>query len=208
MFKDYKTEVEKYSYCLGLDVVSRVKGLPVEVNVKAFLDAAETLLSGKKPDISQEEFDKNMGHLYQQLEQLKREHEDHNSKAKEEGDAYRAENAKKEGVLVTETGLQVEVLVEGKGAMPKATDSVKVHYEGTLIDGRVFDSSYERKEPIVFPLNQVIPGWTEGLQLAKVGSKLRLVIPPELAYGERGAGQDIPPYSTLVFTVELLDIIK
>ncbi|MDV6316797.1 FKBP-type peptidyl-prolyl cis-trans isomerase [Idiomarina sp. HP20-50] len=130
-------------------------------------------------------------------------------KSAEEGKAYLAENKKKEGVKVTDSGLQYEVLKEGDGISPSATDMVEVHYEGTLVNGEVFDSSYERGEPTSFPLNRVIPGWTEGLQLMKEGGKYRFVIPADLAYGERevGGGQ-IPPNSTLIFTVELLDVQK
>ena len=128
---------------------------------------------------------------------------------KSEGKAYLAENAKKEGVQTTDSGLQYEVLEEGDGVSPSETDMVEVHYEGTLVNGEVFDSSYERGEPTSFPLNRVIPGWTEGLQLMKEGGKYRFVIPAELAYGERevGGGQ-IPPNSTLIFTVELLNVQK
>ena len=122
------------------------------------------------------------------------------------GEKWLEENKLRDGVKVTESGLQYEVLKAGKGAKPTAESTVKVHYEGTLIDGTVFDSSYQRGEPIEFPLNGVIKGWTEGLQLMPVGSKYKLYIPSELGYGERGAGQSIPPYSTLIFTVELLEI--
>ena len=125
---------------------------------------------------------------------------------KAEGEKFLQENALRDGVKVTESGLQYEVLREGKGAKPTAEQTVKVHYEGTLIDGTVFDSSYQRGEPIEFPLNGVIKGWTEGLQLMPVGSKYKLYIPYELGYGERGAGQSIPPYAALIFTVELLAI--
>ena len=125
---------------------------------------------------------------------------------REAGEKFLQENALRDGVKVTESGLQYEVLVLGKGAKPTAESTVKVHYEGTLIDGTVFDSSYQRGEPIEFPLNGVIRGWTEGLQLMPVGSKYKLYIPYELGYGERGAGQSIPPYAALIFTVELLDI--
>ncbi len=125
---------------------------------------------------------------------------------KAEGEKFLQENALRDGVKVTESGLQYEVLREGKGAKPTAEQTVKVHYEGTLIDGTVFDSSYQRGEPIEFPLNGVIKGWTEGLQLMPVGSKYKLYIPYELGYGERGAGQSIPPYAALIFTVELLEI--
>ena len=128
------------------------------------------------------------------------------TKAKEEGEKFLADNAKREGVKVTPSGLQYEVLEATIGQKPKATDTVRVHYEGTLIDGTVFDSSYKRGESISFPLNGVIKGWTEGLQLMSVGSKYKLFIPYQLAYGETGAGGSIPPYAALIFTVELLGI--
>ena len=128
------------------------------------------------------------------------------TKAKEEGEKFLAENGKREGVQTTASGLQYEVLESSIGQKPKATDKVKVHYEGTLIDGTVFDSSYKRGEPISFPLNGVIKGWTEGLQLMSIGSKYKFFIPYQLAYGERGAGASIPPYAALIFTVELLGI--
>lgn len=127
-------------------------------------------------------------------------------KTKAEGEAFLAENAKREGVKTTESGLQYEVLEATIGQKPKATDTVRVHYEGTLIDGTVFDSSYKRGESISFPLNGVIKGWTEGLQLMAVGSKYKFFIPYQLAYGEHGAGASIPPYAALIFTVELLGI--
>ena len=128
------------------------------------------------------------------------------AKAKEEGEKFLAENAKREGVKTTASGLQYEVLEATIGQKPKATDNVRVHYEGTLIDGTVFDSSYKRGESIAFPLNGVIKGWTEGLQLMSVGSKYKFFIPYQLAYGEHGAGASIPPYAALIFTVELLGI--
>ena len=127
-------------------------------------------------------------------------------KVKEEGEKFLAENAKRPGVKVTPSGLQYEVLDATLGQKPKATDTVRVHYEGTLPDGTIFDSSYKRGEPISFPLNGVIAGWTEGLQLMSVGSKYKLFIPYNLGYGERGAGASIPPYAALIFTVELLGI--
>ena len=126
-------------------------------------------------------------------------------KSKVEGEKYLTDNAKKEGVMVTESGLQYEVMSEGEGAKPVATDVVKVHYKGTLLDGTEFDSSYSRNEPTTFPLNRVIPGWTEGLQLMPVGSKYKFTIPSDLAYGDRDLGK-IPANSTLIFEVELLEI--
>lgn len=126
-------------------------------------------------------------------------------KSKVEGEKYLADNAKKEGVMVTESGLQYEVMSEGEGAKPVATDVVKVHYKGTILDGTEFDSSYSRNEPTTFPLNRVIPGWTEGLQLMPVGSKYKFTIPSDLAYGDRDLGK-IPANSTLIFEVELLEI--
>lgn len=124
-----------------------------------------------------------------------------------EGAAFLAENATKEGVMTTESGLQYKVLTQGSGAKPSSANArVKVHYEGRLLNGSIFDSSYKRGEPITFGLNQVIRGWTEGVQLMEIGSKYEFYIPYDLAYGERGAGQNIPPYSTLIFVVELLDI--
>lgn len=122
------------------------------------------------------------------------------------GEKFLEENAKKEGVIVTESGLQYKVLTEGTGKSPAATDTVLVHYEGTLIDGKVFDSSYKRGEPIEFPLNRVIAGWTEGVQLMKEGAKHRLYLPSRLAYGPRGAGRDIGPNEALIFDVELLKV--
>jgi len=122
------------------------------------------------------------------------------------GKKFLEENATKEGIQTTASGLQYEVVREGDGPKPGAVSTVEVHYEGRLIDGRVFDSSYQRKETISFPLNRVIPGWTEGLQLMSTGSKYRLYIPSELGYGARGAGSDIPPHAALIFDVELISI--
>ncbi len=126
--------------------------------------------------------------------------------AGEEGKKFLEENAKREGVMVTPSGLQYKVITEGFGTKPKATETVVVHYRGTTIDGKEFDSSYKRNEPISFPLNGVIAGWTEGLQLMKTGAKYEFYIPYNLAYGERGAGAVIPPYATLIFEVELIQV--
>lgn len=127
--------------------------------------------------------------------------------AKKEGEAFLAENAKKEGITVTKSGLQYEVLQEGAGKQPKATDTVRCHYEGRLLDGTIFDSSYKRNEPADFGLQQVIAGWTEGVQLMSEGAKYRFYIPYMLAYGEGGAGAMIPPFATLIFDVELIKVL-
>ncbi|MBR0459941.1 MAG: FKBP-type peptidyl-prolyl cis-trans isomerase [Victivallales bacterium] len=204
---NFTNDDQKYSYCLGLDFGVRLAHLPMKFDEAAFREAVQTILSGKRPDISQTDFEAAMNELFAKVDAQKKAKQAGDAKAKAEGEAYLAENAKKPGVTVTASGLQIQVLTEGTGRSPKATDTVRVHYEGTLINGKVFDSSYARKQPIDFPLNQVIPGWTEGLQHAKIGGKLRLVIPSDLAYGKQGAGADIPPDSTLIFTVELLNIL-
>ena len=140
-------------------------------------------------------------------EYFQKKEKEQSQKAIAEGKVYLEENAKRSGVTQTKSGLQYEVLAEGNGKSPKATDKVRCHYEGRLLDGTVFDSSYKRGEPADFGLNQVIPGWTEGVQLMKEGAKYRFHIPYLLAYGERGAGAQIPPYSTLVFDVELIKVL-
>ena len=158
------------------------------------------VLAGNKPQITLQEAQQVLDKFFKELE------EQTAGAAKAEGEKFLAENAKRPSVKVTDSGLQYEVLEATLGQKPKATDRVKVHYEGTLPDGTVFDSSYRRGEPITFALNQVIAGWTEGLQLMSIGSKYKLFIPYHLGYGEHGAGASIPPYSALVFTVELLGI--
>ena len=207
MYSEQNNDAKKISYCIGLDMAARMMHLPFDFDKDAFLDAMKTMLNGQRPDISQEEFQKQMDKFTKIMQDSKSQSEQDNAKTVQEGNAFRAEYEKREGVRKTESGLLVKVLAEGTGKAPKATDTVRVHYEGKLINGKVFDSSYQRNEPAEFPLNGVIPGWTEGLQLAKEGGKLELVIPPELAYGKAGAGSVIPPEATLVFTVELIKIV-
>ena len=193
--------MDKISYALGLSMGQNLMGSGVEkLNYQDLAAGIEDVLTHQQPKISYQEAQQVLNTFFQELE------EKISGAAKAEGEKFLAENAKREGVKVTASGLQYEVLEPSLGQKPKATDTVRVHYEGTLIDGTVFDSSYKRGESISFPLNGVIKGWTEGLQLMSIGSKYKFFIPYQLAYGERGAGQSIPPYSALIFTVELLEV--
>ena len=192
------------SYIVGADVATKLRQNELKVNPDAFYRAIEDVSKGRNPAMTEEEM-KTVFEAHQQVQREKREAA--MAKNLEEGKLFLAENAKKPGVKTTPSGLQYIVVTEGKGATPKATDQVKTHYRGTLLDGTEFDSSYARNEPAVFPVNGVIKGWTEALQLMKVGDKWKLFIPSDLAYGERGAGADIGPNSTLVFDIELLEVI-
>ncbi|MBO5817466.1 MAG: FKBP-type peptidyl-prolyl cis-trans isomerase [Paludibacteraceae bacterium] len=193
--------MDKISYAIGLSMGQNLMGSGVTSLEYADLAAGiKDVLEKNQPQISYQEAQQVLGKFFSELEQKIA------GEAKAAGEAFLAENAKREGIKVTESGLQYEVLEATIGQKPKATDKVRVHYEGTLIDGTVFDSSYRRGESITFGLNQVIAGWTEGLQLMSVGSKYKLYLPYQLAYGERGAGANIPPYAALIFTVELLGI--
>ena len=193
--------MDKISYALGLSMGQNLMGSGVEkLNYQDLAAGIEDVLTHQQPKISYQEAQQVLNTFFQELEQKIA------GAAKEAGEKFLAENAKREGVKVTEPGLQYEILEPSLGQKPKATDTVRVHYEGTLIDGTVFDSSYKRGESITFPLNGVIKGWTEGLQLMSIGSKYKFFIPYQLAYGERGAGASIPPYAALIFTVELLGI--
>ena len=193
--------MDKISYAIGLSMGQNLMGSGVtSLNYADLAAGIKDVLEKNQPQISYQEAQQVLGKFFSELE------EKIAGEAKAAGEAFLAENAKREGVKVTESGLQYEVLDATIGQKPKATDKVRVHYEGTLIDGTVFDSSYKRGESITFGLNQVIKGWTEGLQLMSVGSKYKLYIPYQLAYGERGAGANIPPYAALIFTVELLGI--
>lgn len=193
--------MDKISYALGLSMGQNLMGSGVEsLNYQDLAQGIEDVLTKQQPKISYQEAQQVLNTFFQELEAKIA------GAAKEAGEKFLAENAKREGVKVTPSGLQYEILEPSLGQKPKATDTVRVHYEGTLIDGTVFDSSYRRGESITFPLNGVIAGWTEGLQLMSIGSKYKFFIPYQLAYGERGAGQSIPPYAALIFTVELLGI--
>ena len=193
--------MDKISYAIGLSMGQNLLGSGVTSLEYADLAAGiKDVLEKNQPQITYQEAQQVLGKFFSELEAKIA------GEAKAAGEAFLAENAKREGVKVTESGLQYEVLEATIGQKPKATDKVRVHYEGTLIDGTVFDSRYKRGESITLGLNQVIKGWTEGLQLMSIGSKYKLYLPYNLAYGERGAGANIPPYAALIFTVELLGI--
>lgn len=195
--------MEKLSYALGMVIGHNLKAMGVkDLNVTDFADATNNVLAGETCKLTDAEAQQLVNTF------LQKQQEEAGREIREEGEKFLAENAKKDGVTVLPSGLQYTVIKEGTGAQPKATDRVKCHYEGTLTNGQVFDSSYRRGEPAVFPLNGVIAGWTEGVQLMKEGAKYRFYIPYNLAYGERGAGQAIPPYAALVFDVELISIEK
>lgn len=199
--------MDKVSYALGIGIGRQLSQMgAADLNIDDFAQAIKDVIAGdlklgdaEAQQIVQEFFAK-------QEEKQKAEAAEKGKAAKQDGEKFLAENGKKEGVITTASGLQYQVLREGNGQSPKATDTVECHYEGTLIDGTKFDSSYDRGQTATFPLNQVIAGWTEGLQLMKEGGKYRFFIPYELGYGERGAGTSIPPFSTLVFDVELVSV--
>lgn len=203
-----ESEDAKAAYSIGYMTGKSMSGQLPKLDVTNYKAGFDDAYAKKAGSLTQEE----MKTVLMAFEtRMKKEAEDKHKKDAAEaitkGTAYLAENGKKAGVKTTATGLQYEVIKEGTGAKPKATDTVKVHYEGKLLDGTVFDSSIKRGEPVSFPLNQVIPGWTEGVQLMSVGSKYKFTIPANLAYGEQSGGP-IPPNSVLVFEVELLDIVK
>ena len=193
--------MDKVSYALGLGIARQLAGMGAsEVNVDDFAQALKDIFAGKEPQVTDQEGQQLVNEFFQnkQAEMA--------AKAKEGGEKFLEENGKKEGVVILPSGLQYQVLREGNGKKPKATDKVECHYEGTLIDGTKFDSSYDRGQTATFGLNQVIAGWTEGLQLMQEGAKYRFFIPYNLAYGENGAGQSIPPYAALIFDVELVAV--
>lgn len=195
--------MEKLSYALGMVIGHNLKNMSVnEINAADFAAAVSDVLAGNTTKIDDAEAQQIVNTF------LQKQQEEMGKAVREDGERFLAENAKKEGVTVLPSGLQYTVIKEGNGAKPLATDRVKCHYEGTLPNGTIFDSSYKRGEPAVFPLNGVIAGWTEGVQLMNEGAKYRFFIPYHLAYGEHGAGQAIPPYAALVFDVELIEVVK
>ena len=201
--------MDKKSYALGMNMgLSMLQEGIREVKIEDFAAGVSAMLEGKIPALSMEEAQKELEKYFTELDKARQAEQAEIGKAfREEGEKFLAENAKKEGVKVTASGLQYKVIKEGTGRKPKATDRIRCHYEGTFTDGRVFDSSYKRGEPIVFGLNQVIKGWTEGLQLMAEGAKYELYIPYQLAYGETGSQGAIPPCCALRFVVELLEVL-
>jgi len=195
-----KPETDSLSYALGMEIGGQLKD--IQVKLASFYRGVEDVLGNKSTVLNPQQAREIIQAGLQRIQAKK------GDKARQEGELFLEKNKKNKGVVVTASGLQYVVERLGKGPKPKAADKVSVHYRGTLVDGKEFDSSYKRGEPISFPLNGVIPGWTEGLQLMPVGSKYRLFIPSQLGYGERGAGSDIPPNAALIFDVELLDIVK
>jgi hypothetical protein len=200
--------MDKLSYALGLSIGRQLSQMGVaELNAGDFAQAVKDMIDGKESQIPTNEAQQLLGEYFRQQEEKQRAEAAEKYKgAKSEGEKYLAENAKKDGVITLPSGLQYLVLKEGNGKSPKATDNVVCHYEGMLVDGTMFDSSIQRGEPATFPLNGVIAGWTEGLQLMKEGAKYRFFIPYQLGYGERGAGASIPPFASLIFDVELIEV--
>ena len=194
--------MDKFSYGLGMCIGQNLLSMGVKnISIEDFVKGINDVLAGEKTALTHAEAQKVVNERFQQLA------EEAYAKVKEEGEAFLAANKDKEGVVTLPSGLQYEIITEGTGKKPSATDRVECHYEGTLIDGTVFDSSIRRGEPAVFGVNQVIRGWVEALQLMPEGSKWRLYIPQDMAYGANGAGEMIPPYSALVFEVELIKVL-
>ena len=201
--------MDKVSYALGIGIGHQLANMGgQELNIDDFAQAVKDVLGGKELKIKSSEAQMIVQEFFAAQEQkINKQREEAGKMAKEAGEKYLAENAKKDGIITLPSGLQYQVLKEGNGKKPSAKDSVKCHYEGFLIDGTVFDSSVQRGEPAVFGLQQVIAGWTEGLQLMSEGGKYRFFIPYRLAYGEGGAGAMIPPFATLIFDVELIEVM-
>ena len=194
--------MDKFSYAIGLGIGQNLLSMGAQgINVEDFAQAIADVLNRKETAISHNEAREIVNKYFMELE------EKMNAENIEKGKAFLAENAKKEGIVTLPSGLQYEVITEGNGKKPSATDKVKCHYEGTLIDGTLFDSSIKRGQPAVFGVNQVIKGWVEALQLMSEGSKWRLFIPSEFGYGAQQAGEMITPHSTLIFEVELIEVL-
>ena len=194
--------MDKFSYAIGLGIGQNLLSMGAQsINVEDFAQAIKDVLDRKETAISHNEAREIVNKYFEELETKL------NAENIEKGKSFLEENAKRPGVVTLPSGLQYEVITEGNGKKPSATDRVKCHYEGTLIDGALFDSSIKRGEPAIFGVNQVIKGWVEALQLMTEGAKWKLFIPSELAYGAQQAGEMIPPHSTLIFEVELIEVL-
>lgn len=198
-----KSQKDKVSYIIGMDIGTNLKKQSIDIDTNILVKGMKDALSGGKPLLTEQEIQETMVALQKEMMAKQTELA---KKNKEQGEAFLAENKKKEGVKVLPSGLQYKVIKAGTGKKPKINETVTAHYRGTLIDGMEFDSSYKRGQPVSFPVSGVIPGWTEALQLMGEGAKWQLFIPPNLAYGEKGAGRDIGPNATLIFEVELISI--
>ncbi len=198
-----ETESQKISYIIGFQAGGQLKQQGFPIDIETLTEALKEGLSGAAPRLTSQEAGTIM-QAFQEKQMAKQAAE--NSKNEETGKAFLAENRKKEGVIELENGLQYKIITPGSGKKPAATDTVSVHYRGTLIDGTEFDSSYKRGAPAEFPVNRVIPGWTQILQLMSEGAKWQVYIPSNLAYGPKGAGADIGPNATLIFDIELLEV--
>lgn len=202
-----KDQKDRVSYVIGMDIGTNLKKQSVDVNPDILFRGLKDGLSGSKPLMTDQEVRETVAAFQKEMQAKQDEvNKKMGEKNKKEGDAFLAENRKKEGIVTLASGLQYKVLKKGSGKKPKLTDTVTTHYKGTLIDGTEFDSSYKRGQPVSFPVNGVIAGWTEALQLMDEGAKWQLFIPSPLAYGERGAGPQIGPNATLIFEVELISI--
>ena len=200
--------MDKLSYALGIGIGTQLRGMgATNLNIDDFAQAIKDAIAGKKLKVDNKEAQTLVNNFFAEQQARKEAAAAEAGRAaKAVGEDFLAENAKKDNIVVLPSGVQYEVIREGNGKKPSATSKVKCHYEGTLIDGTKFDSSYDRGEPATFGLNQVIAGWTEGLQLMSEGAKYRFFIPYNLGYGDRGAGASIPPYAALVFDVELIEV--
>ena len=201
--------MDKNSYALGMSIAHNMINSGVkEISFDDFVAGLKAVLTGEKPEVPFEEAAKLLDKYFAEIEKKQQsEAAAMGAAMRKEGEEFLAANAKKEGVITLPSGLQYKVIAAGSGKRPGLKDKVKCHYCGTFVDGTKFDSSYDRNEPAVFGVNQVIPGWTEALQLMQEGSKWELCIPYNLGYGEHGAPGAIPPYSTLLFTVELIEVL-
>lgn len=203
----FKTEKDKVSYAVGMDIGNMMARQPIDIDVNMFIKGFNDVMKKNKTLLTEQEFRETMMALQKEMMAKQGERmKTVGDKNKQEGESFLAENKKKEGVKTLPGGLQYKIIKEGTGKIPKATDTVTTNYRGALIDGTEFDSSYKRGQPATFQVNGVIKGWTEALQLMKTGSKWQLFIPSNLAYGDKGAGQQIGPNAVLIFDIELLSI--